>query len=72
MKKINTDPSKVFAAIIKSLLPNIVRHNQTGYVKDRFIGETIRSICDIVDYTVEESIPGLLIFIDFEKAQLIV
>ena len=60
--------SKVIASRIKSVLSNIIHHNQTGYVKDRFIGETIRSIYDIMDYTVEESIPGLLIFIDFEKA----
>ena len=53
---------------IKSVLPNIIYHNQTGYVKDRFIGETIRSIYDVMDYTVEENIPGLLIFIDFENA----
>ena len=60
--------SKVIASRIKSVLSNIIHHNQTGYVKDRFIGETIRSIYDIMDYTVKESIPGLLIFIDFEKA----
>ena len=60
--------SKVIALRIKSVLPNIIHHNQTGYVKDRFIGETIRSIYDIMDYTVEENIPGLPIFIDFEKA----
>ena len=60
--------SKVIASRIKSVLSNIIHHNQTRYVKDRFIGETIRSIYDIMDYTVEESIPGLLIFIDFEKA----
>ena len=41
---------------------------QIGYVKNRFIGETIRSSYDVMDYTVEENIPGLLIFIDFEKA----
>ena len=63
--------SKVFASRIKSVLPNIIHNNQTGYVKDRFIGEAIRSIYDIMDYTVEENIPGLLSFIDFEKAQLI-
>ena len=50
------------------MLPNIIHHNQTGYVKDPFIGETIRSIYGIMDYTDEENIPGLLIFIDFEKA----
>ena len=60
--------SKVITSRIKSVLPNIVHHNQTGYAKDRFIGETIRSLYDIMDYTVEENIPGLLIFIDFEKA----
>ena len=60
--------SKVIASSIKSVLPNIIHHNQTGYVKDRFIGETIQSIYDIMDYTVEKNIPGLLIFIDFEKA----
>ena len=60
--------SKVIASRIKSVLPNIIHHNQTGYVKDRFTGETIRSIYDIMVYTVEENIPGLLIFNDFEKA----
>ena len=58
--------SKVIASRIKNVLPGII--HQTGYVKDRFIGETIRSIYDVMDYTVEENIPGLRIFIDFEKA----
>ena len=60
--------SKVIASRIKNVLPGFIHHNQTGYVKDRFIGETIRSIYDVMDYTVEENIPGLMIFIDFEKA----
>ena len=37
-------------------------------MKDRYIGETVRSIFDIMDFTVEENMPGLLIFIDFQKA----
>ena len=37
-------------------------------MKDCYIGETVRSIFDIMDFTVEENIPGLLIFIDFQKA----
>ena len=59
--------SKVIATRIKNVLPNIIHHNQTGYVKDRYIGETIRSVFDIMDFTAKESIPGLMIFIDFEK-----
>ena len=60
--------SKVIATRIKNVLPSIVHLNQTGFIKDRYIGETVRSIFDIMDFTVEENIPGLLIFIDFQKA----
>ena len=47
---------------------NIINHNQTGYVKDRYIGETVRSIFDILEFTDTKNIPGILIFIDFKKA----
>ena len=60
--------SKVIAARVKKVLPSIIHYNQTGYFKDRFIGEAIRSIFDIMDFTAKENIPGLLLFIDFQKA----
>ena len=60
--------SKVIASRIKNVLPSIVHYNQTGFVKDRYIGETIRSIFHIMEFTVTENIPGLMIFIDFQKA----
>ena len=52
----------------KNVLPDIIHQNQTGYVKDRFIGETIRSIYDIMNFSAMENIPGLMIVIDFQKA----
>ena len=60
--------SKVIAARVKTVLPRIIHCNQTGYVEDRFTGEAIRSIFDIMDFTAKENIPGLLLFIDFQKA----
>ena len=57
--------SKVIASRLKNVLPNIIHCNQSGYVKDRYIGETVRSILDIMDFTEKENIPGLMIFIDF-------
>ena len=60
--------SKVIATRIKNVLPNIIHHNQTGYVKDRYIGETVRSVFDVMDLTLKENVPGLLIFIDVQKA----
>ena len=62
--------SKVIASRIKNVLPSIIHNNQTDFVKDRYIGETIRSIFDIMEFTATENIPGLLsllIFIDFQK-----
>ena len=59
---------KVIATRIKNVLPNIIHHNQTGYVKDGYIGETVRSVFDVMDFTLKEKVPGLLIFIDFQKA----
>ena len=60
--------SKVIATRIKNALPFIIQYNQTGFIKDRYIGETVRSFLDIMKFTVEENIPGLLILIDFQKA----
>ena len=60
--------SKVLATRIKNVLPSIIHHNQSGFVKDRYIGETVRSIFDLMEFSLKENIPGLMIFIDFHKA----
>ena len=51
--------TKILAVRVKEVLPSIIHQNQTGYIKDRFIGETIRSIFDIMDFTLNENTPGL-------------
>ena len=60
--------TKVIASRIKNVLPDIIHPNQTGYVKACIIGKTIQSIYDVMDFTVKENIPGLMLFIDFQKA----
>lgn len=60
--------SKVIAFRLKKVLPSIISPCQTGYVKDRYIGEAVRLIEDVMDFADEEKIPGLLLFLDFEKA----
>ena len=45
----------------------ISSHNQTGFIKDRYLGETVRSIFDIMEFTLKENIPGLMIFLDLKK-----
>ena len=68
---LNTDykiAAKSIANRIKLVLPNLINHDQTGFLKGRFIGENIRLIDSIIQYATERNIPGLLLFIDFEKA----
>jgi exonuclease III len=53
---------------IKKVLDKIISKDQTGFIKGRFIAENIRLIYDIMQYTEQHQIPGLLFLVDFEKA----
>ena len=60
--------TKSIASRIRKVLPKIINNDQTGFLKGRFIGENIRLIDSVINYTNTEKIPGLLLFVDFEKA----
>ena len=53
---------------MKHLLPGLIHHNQSGYIPGRNISENVRSILDIMEFTKVKKLPGLLLFLDFEKA----
>ena len=48
--------------------PNIINHDQTAYVTGRYIGESIRLLSDILEYTEEYIIDRILFSADFENA----
>ena len=60
--------TKTIALRIEKVLPHLINPTQTGYVKGRFIGESIRLILDIMEYTKHKDITGVAVFLDFEKA----
>ena len=60
--------AKVLANRLKRVLPKLVNSDQTGFIKGRFIGENIRLIDGIINFAAAKNIPGLLLFLDFEKA----
>ena len=60
--------TKSIANRIKQVLPNLISNNQTGFIKGRFIGENIRLVYSIIKITSEKNTPGLLLFLDFQKA----
>ena len=60
--------TKAIANRLKTHLHKLISNDQTGFLKGRFIGENIRLIDSVVNYTATKNIPGLLLFLDFEKA----
>ena len=60
--------SKVLALRTQKVLASIINHNQTAYIKVRYIDESIRLVSDILDFTEESSIGGILFLANFEKA----
>ena len=60
--------AKSIANRIQSTLPQLSNNDQTGFIKDKFIGENIRLIESIINYTMNKNIPGLILLLDFEKA----
>ena len=68
---LNTDykiAAKAIANRFKTVLPKPINNDQTGFMKGRFIGENTRLIDGIIQYAAQHNTPGLLLFIDFEKA----
>ena len=67
---LNTDykiATKSIANRVKTILSSIISPNQTGFIKGRYIGESIRLLFEALDHT-EEHTHALLFFSDFEKA----
>ena len=50
------------------MLPEIIHSNQNAFVKGRSIFDAIRTIDDVMEYTREKKLAGILVAIDFEKA----
>ena len=54
--------AKSIANRLKNVLPSIISYDQTGFIKDRFIGKNIRLIDSVIRFAKERNIPGLLLF----------
>ena len=70
LKLLNTDYKIITKTIlnrIKKYITIIIEQSQTGFIKGRYIGETIRLIQETIVKLEDENLPGLLLFADFEK-----
>ena len=53
---------------IELVLPKLIHPDQTGFIKGRFIGQNFRLLNDLMEFTDDRKIAGILMFIYFEKA----
>ena len=60
--------AKAIAKRIQPKLPKLIHTDQTGFIKGRFIGQNVRLLNDVMEYTGVKKMPGVLVVIDFEKA----
>ena len=60
--------STCIANRLKNVLPSLINEDQTGFMKNRYIGDNIRLVYDLINYLQAKNKPGLLICLDFEKA----
>ena len=60
--------AKAIGQRIESTLSSLIHSDQTGFIKGRFIGQNVRLLNDIMEYTEAKNLPGILLFIDFRKA----
>ena len=68
---LNTDYkilTKVLSNRLQKVIHKLISTDQSGYIKNRYIGYNIRSINDIINYTHLTKTPGILLQLDFEKA----
>ena len=60
--------SSAIANRIKKILDNIISPEQSGFISGHYIGDSTRLIYDLMYFTEQNNIPGLLMLVDFEKA----
>ena len=68
---LNTDYkilTKLLAVRLQKVIPTIINSDQVGYIKNRYIGENVRILSDILLYTDLEDLEAYITQIDFEKA----
>ena len=58
---------KALAKHLEKTPPEIIHFNQNAFVKGRTIFDAIRTIEDVVEYTKQKGLSGILLTVDFEK-----
>ena len=58
----------VLARRLQKVIPNLISDDQTGYVKNRYIGVSARRIINIIKYCEDFNKPSAILCLDLRKA----
>ena len=59
--------TKAVANRFKEVLPKLIENVQPSFLQRRFIGENIRLIDSVINFTTDKNIPGFLTFLEDRK-----
>jgi len=60
--------AKTMANRLKKFMGDLIHNDQSGFLKGRNIGNNIRLLLDVIDYTEANEIPAAILSLDIEKA----
>ena len=60
--------AKTLANRLKKSLLQLIHPDQSGFLKGRHIGNNIRLIIDVIEFTEFNDIPGAILLLDIQKA----
>ena len=58
----------VLANRLHKVIDRIISPEQVAYIKNRYIGQNVRLLLDVMEYIKRENKEGVVLFLDFEKA----
>ena len=53
---------------LQNVIGKIISPDQTAYIQNRFIGQNIRLVSDVIEFSNEKNLDGVLLSLDYEKA----
>ena len=59
--------ANVLASRLHTVIGKLISPEQTAYIRGRYIGENVRLLLDVIEYTKEKQIAGVALFLDFVK-----
>ena len=51
----------------KTVLPLLINEDQSGFILNRYIGDNIRVIYDLINYLNSKNLPGMPLCLDIKK-----